>query len=110
MIVECIKSAELSLKVIEEECRRNPSEHLLEEKDKLLRLVENYKFYLSQMPEIENRIYYKIAYEGKCTSRAIKEVAEENYINNQKPTDESWIYRKYYPKVKEILETPVKSK
>ena len=50
---------------------------------------------------IEQRIYLKIL-EGKKPSVAIKEIADENYINDIKPSSPSKLWN-YYKKVKEIL-------
>lgn len=50
---------------------------------------------------IEQRIYLKIL-EGKKPSVAIKEIADENYINDIKPSSLSKLWD-CYKKVKEIL-------
>ncbi|MCI9585682.1 MAG: hypothetical protein HFH45_03500 [Bacilli bacterium] len=103
MIISCIKSAELALQVINEELLHNPSEDLLEEKEILENRINFYKSNLSKMPEIENRLYYKIEYEGKSIMKAVNEVADENYYNDIKPTDPTWIFRKYLKNIRKYL-------
>lgn len=103
MIISCIKSAELALEVINKELLHNPSKKLLKEKEELENRINFYKTNLSKMPEIENRLYYKIKYEGKSIMKAVNEVADENYFNNTTPSDAKWIHTKYFKNVKKYL-------
>ena len=103
MIITCIKSAELVLSCLEKEYKDNPSEKIEENIELLKEKINFYKESFKQMPEIENRLYYKIAYEGKNIMKACNEVANENYMNNSKPTDAIHIYKKYYKNIKKIL-------
>lgn len=103
MVIECIKSAELALEVLQAEYKHNPSEDLANEIQYLNDRIRNYKNNLSKMPEIENRLYYKIMYEGKNIMKAVNEVADENYFNGVKPANYQWIYDKYYKKIKNLI-------
>lgn len=61
------------------------------------------KYNLSKLSKgnIEYRIYLKLL-DGKTASKAIKEIADENYINNIKPSSEASLWM-YYKKLKEII-------
>lgn len=48
------------------------------------------------------RIYLKML-NGLSASRAVEEVAEENYIKNIKPVDTTTLWKNYYKKVKQFL-------
>ena len=50
------------------------------------------------------RIYVKIL-NGVPVSKAIQEVADENYINNIKPVNAENIWRNYYPKLKNLTKS-----
>ena len=103
MIITCIKSAELVLNCLEKEYKDNPSEKIAKDIELIKEKINFYKESFKQMPEIENRLYYKIAYEGKNIMKACNEVANENYMNNSKPTDAIHIYKKYYKKIQNSL-------
>ena len=112
IIVKCIKNVEKELEIISIELEReslkeNPDEKytnkLLKEKEKLEKYLNKYKDNLSKLDDIEARIYYKIAYEGLNPMKAIDKVAEENYLNDKKPTNNNYIFRTIYPKIKKML-------
>lgn len=103
MVISCIKSAELALEVLEEEYNRNPTKELYDEIEKLEDTINRYKHNLSLMSEIENRLYYKIKYLGKNPTLAIKEVADENYFNDVKPSSVSVLWNIYSEKVKKFI-------
>lgn len=103
MIISCIKSAMLALECLEKQYEYEPTNEIKEKLDKVRELIENYKNNFKQMPEIENRLYYKIAYEGKGIMKACQEVADENYFNNVKPANVNVIHRDYYKKIKKFL-------
>lgn len=103
MIISCIKSAELTLNVLRAEYERVKSDELLKDIKYLEEKINYYKESFKKMPEIENRLYYKIEYEGKNTMKAIEEVANENSVNGVKPTDTTYIYKKYFKKIKKYL-------
>ena len=80
----------------------------IQEKRNLINRLSYYlkkiEYNLSQLQGIEYQLFFKII-NGINISKAIKEIAEENYFNNKKIKDESIIWKKYYPNVKkEILE------
>lgn len=80
----------------------------IQEKRNLINRLSYYlkkiEYNLSQLQGIEYQLFYKII-NGINVSKAIKEIAEENYLNNKKIRDESIIWKKYYPNIrKEILE------
>lgn len=59
---------------------------------------------------IEYRLYLKLL-NGLKPTKAISEIATENYQNDIKPAEESIIWKKYYKNLKKILnssEKPVK--
>lgn len=66
-------------------------------------LIEKCKKNLEKLAvnSIEYRIYLKIL-EGKNPSLIIDEIANENYLNDKKPSSPSKIW-KYYKNVKKIL-------
>lgn len=103
MIIHCIKSAELVLSCLEKEYKDNPSEKVAKDIDIIKNKINFYKNNFKQMPEIENRLYYKIAYEGKNIMKACNEIADENYEKDIKPTDATHIYKYYYKKIKKYL-------
>lgn len=111
MIIKCIKQVELELNTINEELERigeNPKdtqyfEELKREKSLLENQLEKYKNNLKDMPDLESRIYNKVVYEGINVTKAIRDIAEENYMNDQKPTDPDYIFRKYWKKMKKNL-------
>lgn len=72
--------------------------------NRLLYYLKKIEYNLSQLQGTEYQLFFKII-NGINISKAIKEIAEENYFNNKKIKDESIIWKKYYPNVKkEILE------
>lgn len=80
----------------------------IQEKRNLINRLSYYlkkiEYNLSQLQGIEYQLFFKII-NGINISKAIKEIAEENYFNNKKIKDESIIWKKYYPNIKkEILE------
>lgn len=68
--------------VILEKCKRN-----------LEKLSDNQVCY---------RIYLNIL-NGMSVSKAIEKVADENYINNVKPSSSETIWKYYYPNLKKII-------
>lgn len=48
------------------------------------------------------RIYLNIL-NGMSVSKAIEKVADENYINNVKPSSSETIWKYYYPNLKKII-------
>lgn len=67
-------------------------------------LMQKYKDNLSKLSDckIEYRIYYKML-NGLSPSRAIEEVAEENYLKGVKPADVNFIWTNYYKNLKKII-------
>ena len=113
IIIRCIKNVEKELEVVnnelERELKKVESDYsyildLQNTKSDLENYLEKYKKNLSELNDIEARIYYKIVYDGLNIMKAIEKVAEENYLNSQKPTDTIHIYKKIFPKVKKLLE------
>jgi len=111
MIIKCIKQVELELNTINDELKRignNPKdihyfEDLQNEKQMLEKQKNKYKENLKKLPDLESRIYNKVVYEGINVTKAIRDIADENYMNDQKPTDPDYIFKKYWKKVKEII-------
>lgn len=73
----------------------------ISEKKKILAECKNNLNKLSSN-KIEYRLYLKIL-EGKKPSKAIEELADENYTNGIKPTDISTLWTNYYKKIKKYL-------
>ena len=114
LIVKCIKNVEKELKVIKSELERESIkenknqkyiDELIKNKEELENYIEKYKENLSQLDDIEARIYYKIVYEGINPTKAIDIIAEENYLNDKKPTSSGHIFREFYPKVKKMIKS-----
>lgn len=112
IIVKCIKNVEKELEVIDIELERESNkkqanqeqiDKLVKQKEDLQSYIDKYKLNLSQLDDLSARIYYKIAYEGLNPMKAIDKVAEENYLNDKKPTSNNYIFRTIYPKIKELL-------
>lgn len=102
MIINCIKSAELSLQVLEKEYERTNNKELLNDIYKLQELINLYKENMKKMPEIENRLYYKIVYENKGVNRAVDEICDENSQQNISPSSRTRIFF-YYKKIKDFI-------
>lgn len=112
LIVKCIKNVEKELEVVNIELERERKKEevdplkikeLTYKQEELQQYLDKYKSNLSQLDDIEARIYYKIAYEGLNPMKAIDKVAEENYLNDKKPTSNNYIFRVFYPNVKKML-------
>lgn len=117
IIIKCIKNVEQELKVIQSELERELSKQnqneerisaLTKSKNELQNYIEKYKKILANLDDVEARIYYKIVYEGINPTKAIDIIAEENYLNDKKPTSSGHIFRKIYPKIKKEIEKSVK--
>lgn len=74
----------------------------IEEKKALVKSFEDNLKKLSKN-SIEYRLYLCFL-NGMTPSRAVSEVAKENYLNDIKPSSERAIWKNYYPKLKKILE------
>ena len=67
-------------------------------------LLEDCKNNLRKLSD--NDICYRIyiyMLNGLNASKAIEKVAEENYLNDVKPTSTETIWKYYYPKLKKII-------
>lgn len=64
--------------------------------------IKKIDYHLSKLDGIEYRLFYKII-NGVNISKAVEEIVEENTINNDKIQDESIIWKKYYPNIKEEI-------
>lgn len=67
-------------------------------------LIEKCKSNLNRLSnnKIEYRLYLKII-NGLKPSKAVEEIANENYRDGIKPTDVSTIWKNYYKKIKKFL-------
>ena len=95
IVIKCIKQVETELNTINSELERiknnklNNTDYkaeLLIEKQKLEEILDKYKLNLYELPDIESRLYRKLVYEGKNVTKAVDEIAEENYLNSEKTT------------------------
>ena len=100
----------IEIKMLEELDSSNPEikGKILIKREKIDKVKEN----LSKMSvnSIEYRIYLKML-NGLTPTRAINEIATENYEKDIKPAEESIIWKKYYKNLKKMLkssESPVK--
>lgn len=107
--MECIKYInDLSIEItILEDLLKNLDSNTEEIEDKIKRkkiILEKCKNNLEKLSsdQICYRIYVKIL-NGFSLSKAIEKVAEENYLNDLKPSHVDTIWRNYYPKMKKIL-------
>ncbi len=80
--------------------KTNKIDNIIKEKEMLLESCKNNLNSLSNN-KIEYKLYLKIL-DGKTASQAVSEVANENYINDIRPSAVSSIW-KYYKKLKKIL-------
>lgn len=82
----------------EKECQ-NISKIIESKENKMNRYKEN----LSKLSDnqIEYRIYLKIL-NGLSPTKAIEEVANENYMKDISPVDITTLWKKYYKKIKNI--------
>lgn len=69
-------------------------------------LMAKYKINLEKLSDcqIEYRIYFKIL-NGLSPTRAVEQVADENYTNGLGPTSYSQIWSKYYKNLKKIIQS-----
>lgn len=67
-------------------------------------LLDNCKNNLSNLSNnsIEYRIYLKIL-NGLSPTKAVEEIANENYQHGIKPTDITYIWKNFYKKIKKYL-------
>ncbi len=113
IIVKCIKNVEKELEVINSELNRESKKEkvnqqyiceLSKNKDELERYLNQYKKNLSELDNIEARLYYKIVYEGLPPTKAINKIADENYARDLRPSSPEHIFRTFYPKIKKLIE------
>lgn len=66
--------------------------------------LDRYKTNMAKLSDnqIEYRIYLKLL-NGLTPTRAVEEVAEENYLRDVSPTGTSQIWNKYYKNLKKII-------
>ena len=110
--MECIKyinDLEIEIKMLDEIYEENKNDVLLEKIQRKKRILENCKNNISKLSidKICYRIYLYIL-NGYSVSKAIDKVAEENLYNDTKPSTPNHIWKYYYPKLKKVLENPVK--
>ena len=106
--MECIKyinDLEIKIKVLEELKGHVDNEielekEIKEKKDLLNQCKENLKKLSDD--DICYRIYVYML-EGLNATKAIEKVAEENYLNDKKPTTTTAIWTIYYPKLKKNI-------
>lgn len=107
--MECIKyinDLEIEIKILEDLKQKENSDEIIkiiEEKKKIINRCKNNLKMLSE-DQICYRIYLKIL-NGLSVSKAIHQVAEENYLNGTKPSSIAAIWENYYPILKKILKT-----
>lgn len=89
-MIKTISNLNIELSVIDKEIER-----LNKHKSDILSSLNDYKEYFEKLDGIEERLFYKIFYEGKKPSKAVYEIADENYMKDIKPASESQIW-KYY--------------
>lgn len=109
--MECIKYInDLSIEIdILNDLKNTLDSNKEEIEDKIKRktiILEKCKSNLEKLSDnqICYRIYVKIL-NGIPVSKAIREVADENYINNVKPVNAENIWRNYYPKLKKLTKS-----
>ena len=107
--MECIKYInDLSVEIeILNDLKNNLDCDTSDIEDKIRRkkeILEKCKTNLERLSEdqICHRIYVKIL-NGQSLSKAIEQIAEENYLQDLKPCTSNTIWKNYYPKLKKIL-------
>lgn len=106
--IKYINDLELEIKILED-IKQNSKFDIAEVENQIFdkkQLLEKCKENLSKFSEdkICYRLYLNIL-NGMTPSKAVEKVAEENLINGVKPTDFTHIWKKYYKKVKKMLNT-----
>lgn len=96
-----IEMLKQSLEECKDENEYNKINVIINDKNKKM---NKYKENLNKLSDskIEYRIYLKIL-NGLSITKAIEEVAEENYLNDTKPTTSYAIWKYYYPNLKKFL-------
>lgn len=74
-------------------CNTNEIDKKIQEKERLIDICKNNLSKLT-INSIEYRLYLKIL-NGKSPTKAVEEVAEENYLNDIKPSSIRPIWEKY---------------
>lgn len=96
--------------VNEIEILENIRDHSKDKTEKINNVIQNKKMLLEKCKnnlnslsnnKIEYKLYLKLL-DGKTASQAVSEVANENYINDIKPSSMSSIWE-YYKKLKKFL-------
>lgn len=84
-------------------CDVNLIDNQIKEKEILIEKCKNNLKLLSNN-QICYRLYLAIL-DGMTPSKAIEKISNENYQNGIKPVDIGTLWKKYYKKVKKVLET-----
>ena len=110
--MECIKyinDLNIEIEILNDlkkslDCSKAEKEEIEEKIRRKSIILEKCKNNLSKLSsdQICYRIYVKIL-NGYSLSKAIELVAEENFLNDEKPYHINSIWRNYYPKLKKIL-------
>ncbi len=106
--IKYINDLELEIKILED-IKQNSKCDIVEVENQILDrklLLEKCKENLSKFSK--NKICYRLylnILNGMTPSKAVEKVAEENLINGIKPTDFTHIWKKYYQKVKKVINT-----
>lgn len=99
-----INDLQLEINILKDIMNDNNKDNIecqIKEKEDLMRQCKNNLSKLSSC-KIEYRIYLKLL-EGKNVSKAIEEVASENYQNDIKPASVDRLWKIYYKNLKKII-------
>jgi len=107
--MDCIKYInDLSVEIeILKDLLTSSEKNKLEIEDRINRktiILEKCKKNLEKLSD--NQVCYRIylnILNGMSVSKAIEKVADENYINNVKPSSSETIWKYYYPNLKKII-------
>lgn len=99
-----INDLQLEINILKDIMNDNNKDNIecqIKEKENLIRQCKNNLSKLSSY-KIEYRIYLKLL-EGKNVSKAIEEVASENYQKDIKPASVDRLWKIYYKNLKKII-------
>lgn len=107
--MECIKyinDLEIEVNILEN-LKADAKDDCSEIEEKIRRkklLIEKCKDNLNKLSE--NQVCYRLyiyLLNGLSITKAVEKVAEENYLNDVKPSSTDTIWKYYYPKLKKII-------
>lgn len=84
----------------------NSNQEIIDKINKKKKLLKECRDNLAKLSNksIEYRLYLYLL-DGMTPTQAVNKVADENYLNNIKPSSTNFIWKKYYKNLKKILKS-----